>query len=186
MSCLSEILRHYQKRLPEIFHGFDVGTGSAPKPSRPGPNSALAGQCCNQNPARMAPDGPRGSRTPAEAAMSSAARVRQLPPSCRASGPEVLKHAALASPGSSPRAPQRVCGVGPNNRKRPPRGSPYLYARKSPHVFCSPQGARPRSNVPPPPTSDRGHFFATDCGSSVGPPGRHRPTTPSPLRSLPC
>src|SRR5260370_85856 len=35
----------------------------------------------------------------------------------------------------------------PTNGKRPPAGSPYHYARKSPHALLLPQGGRPRSAV---------------------------------------
>ena len=62
--------------------------------------------------------------------------------------------------------------VSPNSRKRPPSGRPLLSLRVQTAIgcACSPQGARPRSNVPPPPHGGSGPVFTADCGRSMGLP----------------
>jgi hypothetical protein len=62
--------------------------------------------------------------------------------------------------------------VRPNSGKRPPTGRPLLSLRAQMAIgcACSPQGARPRSKVPPTPHGGSGPVFTADCGCSMGLP----------------
>jgi hypothetical protein len=98
----------------------------------------------------------------ATVATGASPRPRVSVPAEGARPSAMLRSAVGARRHGRDRSPERRASriVRPNSGKRPParRHRLSLRAQMALGCACSPQGARPRSKVPPPPTADRGHF----------------------------